>query len=131
LQINWKVLTEAAEQASRQAYAVYSNFAVGAAVCTSEGRVFAGCNVENSSYGLTMCAERVAVFTAAAQGVRELAAVAIYTPTDEPAMPCGACRQVLAEFASDLPVRITCKGGATAEYKLAELLPHRFSFPDR
>jgi cytidine deaminase len=126
LDIDWTTLVKEAEHASRRAYARYSHFAVGAAVLTSDGRVVTGSNIENASYGLTMCAERVAVFAAVAGGARELVAAVIYTPTDQPTPPCGACRQVLAEFARDLPIRLVCKNGDTAEHSLAELLPHTF-----
>lgn len=124
--IDWETLVRTAELASGQAYAKYSNFRVGAAVLTADGRVFAGCNVENGSYGLTICAERTAVFTAVAAGATELLAAAVYTPTNQPVTPCGACRQVLAEFADDMPIRMACAGGTTLEYSLGELLPHTF-----
>src|SRR5579864_6622228 len=91
-------LLRAARSASRQAYCPYSRFAVGAALLSADGRVFAGCNVENASYGLTICAERNAIFQAVAAGERRIQAIAIYTPTPTPSAPCGACRQVLYEF---------------------------------
>ncbi len=128
MQIDWPKLTTAAEQASMHAYAKYSNFAVGAAVLTADGRIFSGANVENASFGLTICAERAAAFAAVSAGATVFVAVAIYTPTDEPVAPCGACRQVLAEFARDMPVHSICKAGVTAEYSFAELLPHTFRF---
>lgn len=126
MNIDWQQLTEAAREASQQAYAVYSNFRVGAAVLTGEGRVFVGCNVENISYGLTICAERAAVFAAVVGGMREIVAVVVYTPTSEPTTPCGACRQVLAEFNDNMIIRMVCKGGKFVEHSLAELLPHSF-----
>lgn len=91
-----------------------------------DGRVFTGVNVENASYGLTICAERSAVFTAVAAGAKRLVAVAIYTPTPKPASPCGACRQVLAEFAAGMQVYLGCQGDEVAEYTLDELLPQQF-----
>jgi cytidine deaminase len=109
-----------------QAYAPYSQFLVGAALLTSDGEIIVGCNVENVSYGLTNCAERVAVGTAVAAGRREFAAVAIASSNG--CTPCGACRQVLAEFAPDLPVYlINVDGGKTVtELSMTQLLPGRF-----
>src|SRR6516162_4778763 len=101
-------LVRAARAASERAYCPYSHFPVGAAVLTEAGRVFAGCNVENASYGLTVCAERSAVFQAVAAGERHVRAVVIYTPTPRPTAPCGACRQVLNEFGPDALVVSVC-----------------------
>src|SRR5262245_3927995 len=95
-------LIRAAIEARHRAYAKYSNFLVGAAVFTADGAIFTGCNVENASYGLTICAERAAVFNAVAAGQRQFKLLAIATTGG--ATPCGACRQVLAEFAMDLPI---------------------------
>jgi cytidine deaminase len=120
-------LKTAAKAAARQAYAPYSNFPVGAAVLTAEGAIYAGCNVENASFGLSICAERNAVFRAVAEGARAIRAIAIYTPTSAPTTPCGACRQVIAEFGGD--VRVLCcidDDASDAEYSLAELLPNAF-----
>lgn len=128
LDIDTTQLLRAAEAASQQAYAPYSKFAVGAAVQAADGRVFTGCNVENASYGLTNCAERSAVFAAVSAGATKLVAVAIYTPTPQPASPCGACRQVLSEFSQRMKVIVGCKGDQVAEYDLADLLPHAFEF---
>lgn len=121
-------LLEAARQASRDAYCPYSGFHVGAAILAG-GRVFVGANVENASYGLTTCAERVAAFAAVASGSRDFEAVAVAC-VDAPAdaglaglMPCGACRQVLAEFAAPgMPVAVDRVGA----FRLDELLPHAF-----
>lgn len=96
--MDWDSLVNAAWEARERAYAPYSNFPVGAAVLAADGRIFAGCNVENLSYGLTQCAERVAVGMAVAAGAREMVAVAVVADTRVPISPCGACRQVLAEF---------------------------------
>lgn len=93
---------------------------------TSSGRVFSGCNVENASSGLTICAERNAVFQAIAAGDRSFRQLVVYTPTPEPTSPCGACRQVLVEFAPALPVVCVCNGPKQLETTLAELLPHGF-----
>jgi cytidine deaminase len=122
---DWDGLVAAARAASANAWCPYRGFAVGAAVRAADGRVFAGCNVENASYGLTICAERNAVFQAVAAGARELLAVALYTPTAQPATPCGACRQVMAEFG----VRdVLCVGqdGEGERHALGALLPHAF-----
>jgi cytidine deaminase len=122
---DWRALAAAAREASANAYAPYSRFAVGAAVRAADGRVFAGCNVENASFGLTICAERNAVFQAVAAGARNLVAVALFTPTPEPASPCGACRQVLAEFGVE-EVLCVAGDGREARHSLDALLPHRF-----
>jgi cytidine deaminase len=118
-------LVEAARRVRRQAYAPYSRYQVGAAVLTGDGRVFIGCNVENSSYPLSVCAERNAVAAAIAAGARPVA-VAVVT-ADPPASPCGACRQVLFEFGPDMPVVLAGPEGApTRVVGLAELLPDAF-----
>ncbi len=127
--VDFESLSNLAREASKRAYCKFSNFAVGAALQAADGRVFTGCNVENSSYGLSMCAERVALFRAVAAGATEFTAVAIYTPTSTPVPPCGACRQVLGEFMDDMPIRMTCEQG-TADGTLAELLPLRFRLPE-
>ena len=119
-------LREAARNASANAYAPYSEFRVGAACLTAGGRIFTGVNVENASYGLSVCAERNAVFQAVAAGERHIQAVFVYTPTAEPTTPCGACRQVLSEFGRDMTILCHCDGDAVLETSIAELLPHRF-----
>lgn len=106
-----------------RAHAPYSRFAVGAALLTREGKIFCGCNVENLSFGLTICAERAAVFSAVAAGETDFVAIAIVSDSKEPITPCGACRQVLAEFASDLEVRSATVDGTVFRSTLAELLP--------
>jgi cytidine deaminase len=121
--MDFSALTESAFEARQKAYAPYSNFAVGAALRTKSGRVFCGCNVENLSFGLTICAERAAVFAAVAAGEREFEAIAIVADSIQPVTPCGACRQVLAEFAPSLPVRCTNLQGVHFESSIAELLP--------
>lgn len=120
-------LVRAALAARESAYAPYSRFRVGAAVLADDGRVFTGCNVENASYGLTVCAERNAVFHAVAEGVRRLMAVAVATGPG--ASMCGACRQVVREFADDLPVLHADESGAFRETTLSALLPDSFG-PD-
>ncbi len=114
-------LVEAAWQAREAAYAPYSNFAVGAALLATDGRIFLGCNVENISYGLTNCAERVAIGAAIAAGAREFLAVAVVAATGVPISPCGACRQVLAEFG--VPRVILANRSERLEFRLEELLP--------
>lgn len=125
--INWQPLIVAAREAAARAYCPYSKFAVGAAVLASDGRIDSGCNVENASYGLTICAERNALFQMAARGGREVLALVIYTPTPEPTAPCGACRQVLREFAAgSCPVLCVCAGSGQLLRSLVELLPDSF-----
>jgi cytidine deaminase len=119
-------LVDAAARAREHAYAPYSGFRVGAAVLTNDGRVFAGCNVENASYGLCVCAERVAIFGAIAHGARAIAAVAVVTDAAQPAPPCGACRQVIAEFASDATIVLANGAGARTTTSLGALFPDPF-----
>lgn len=126
---DWQQLERAARAAATNAHCPYSHFAVGAAVLTADGAIAAGCNVENASFGLTICAERNAIFRAVADGARAIVAVAIYTPTAAPATPCGACRQVIAEFGRDAVVRSVCDGPARMQHTLAELLPSAFTLP--
>ncbi|HYL93464.1 MAG TPA: cytidine deaminase [Alphaproteobacteria bacterium] len=121
-------LLRSARQAMQNAYAPYSGFFVGAAILTDKGEVFTGCNVENASYGLTNCAERTAIFTAVAKlGVKNLAirAIAVVNQKDVPCSPCGACRQVMGEFAPKATVIFRVQKGYK-EMSVAELLPHGF-----
>jgi len=122
----WQRLADAARAAAAHAYCPYSRFPVGAAVLTQEGSIAHGCNVENASFGLTSCAERNAIFRAVADGATSIVAVALYTPTPEPVTPCGACRQVIAEFGRDAQVRCVCDGPDSLDYCTHELLPHGF-----
>ncbi len=103
-QEKWELLFSAAKKAQKRAYAPYSKFKVGAAILTSSGRIFSGCNVENASYGATVCAERNAVANAVVNGEREFLALCIVTDVDPPAPPCGLCLQVLVEFCRELPI---------------------------
>mgnify|MGYP000330207527 CR=1 FL=1 len=119
-------LEQTAQRAAEHAYAPYSKYPVGAAVLAPDGTQYSGCNVENASFGLTNCAERTAVFKAVAAGHRQIACVAIYTPTPEPAAPCGACRQVLREFGPDMKVVSVCDGDGRIETTLSALLPNSF-----
>jgi len=123
------VLTElrvASMEAAKRAYCPYSHFPVGAAVLTTEGRIFSGCNVENASYGLTICAERNAIFHAVTCGSQPIVAVAIYTPTLSPSAPCGACRQVINEFGPQAGVYSFCDGKEELRVSMTELLKHAF-----
>jgi len=119
-------LINQAQAAYRQAYVPYSHYPVGAAVLFSSGRIYSGCNVENASYGLTVCAERNAIFQAIAQGERELKGIAIAVPTEAFPTPCGACRQVIREFAVDCPVILINGSGKTKVTSLKTLLPDAF-----
>lgn len=123
-------LREAAKTASRHAYCRYSGFSVGAAVLTKSGGVVPGCNVENASYGLTICAERNAIFSAVATGESEILAVGIYTPTPFPTAPCGSCRQVIYEFGKEIEIISFCGGDKFSIWKIEELLPFAFGQQD-
>ena len=116
-------LIEAALAVRNHAHVPYSNFAVGAALLTGSGKVFTGCNVENLSYRLTVCAEEAAAAAAIAGGERDFVAIAIVADSSEPAMPCGACRQVLAEFNPDIEVITSTPSGRSETVRLSELLP--------
>ncbi len=118
-------LIEAARAAADRAYCPYSSFKVGAALLTSEGNIVTGCNIENASYGLSVCAERVAVGAAAAAGSRSFVALAVVSPSG-PASPCGACRQFLLEFGRDIDVIFQSPDGIFAVKKISDLLPDAF-----
>jgi len=119
-------LKEAAMRALDNAYAPYSNFRVGAALRATSGRVITGANMENSAYGLAICAETIAVASAVTQGLTEFDEIAIATDDSEPTPPCGACRQVLNEFAPNIKVTSYTRDGQEATWTLDELLPHAF-----
>ncbi|EDY16093.1 cytidine deaminase [Chthoniobacter flavus Ellin428] len=121
--MNFDPLLTAASEVRTKAYAPYSRFQVGAALRTKSGRVFCGCNVENLSFGLTICAERAAVFAAVAAGETEFEAIAVVADSVQPVTPCGACRQVLAEFAPELKVCSANLRDERYETSIAELLP--------
>jgi cytidine deaminase len=121
-----KRMAEAAFAAMKNAYAPYSGFHVGAAVLGGSGAVYGGCNVENAAYPVSLCAERGAVSTAVAAGEKEIRAVLITSAAGEPCPPCGACRQVLAEFGTAMEVVLVGADGHVREMTLAELLPHAF-----
>jgi cytidine deaminase len=126
----WRRLVAAARRARANAYAPYSHFAVGAALLTADGTIVTGANVENSSYGLTICAERSALVSAVAAGHRRFRALALVAGRGTPASPCGACRQVLHEFAPDLPIRLVSTDGRTRDTTIRELLPLGFGHAD-
>jgi cytidine deaminase len=121
---DWTDLIQAAIKAAEHAYAPYSNYRVGAALLTQEGHIYRGCNVENAAYGSSMCAERTAIFKAVSEGERTFQAIAVATQNG--GSPCGACRQVMREFAPDLTVIIADFAGKARVCRLAELLPDSF-----
>jgi cytidine deaminase len=119
-------LIEAALRARANAHAPFSKFKVGAAIEDSTGRIHTGCNVENASYGLTLCAERVAVFKAISEGARQFRRVAVVADTDSLTPPCGACRQILWEFCGDAELLLANPEGKTETMRLKDLLPRPF-----
>lgn len=125
-----EVVLKAAMEASQNAYAPYSQFKVGAALELLDGQIITGCNVENVSFGLSNCAERTAIYRAIAQGVdlRQIKHIAIYTPTEEMHSPCGACRQVMAEFFEAATVFISSNKSSQKTWTVGELLPESFKF---
>ncbi len=124
--MEYKELLAKAKEVSKNAYTPYSNFKVGACVLTEDDSTFCGCNFENASYGLAICAERNAIGNAIANGHTKIKAVAIYSPNGDNCTPCGACRQVLAEFSTDDLDVITEINGEPAIYKLSYLMPESF-----
>ncbi len=126
LSATYKKLVDASAKAKKFAYAPYSHFRVGAALLTSTGEIILGCNVENSSYGLTNCAERTALFKAISDGKRKFKAIAISTDADDFIPPCGACRQVIMELAGDVDIIMTNKNGNVQTMRTSELLPMAF-----
>ena len=126
--MTYEEMIKSAEEASKNSYSPYSKFAVGACILTENDKIYTGCNFENSSFGLTICAERNAIGSAIADGERKIKAIAIYSPNMDNCTPCGACRQVLNEFKSDkgIDVIVKIKDGIKV-YTLAELLPESFN----
>ncbi|HFR3976072.1 cytidine deaminase [Streptococcus suis] len=113
---------------SRHAYVPYSHFPVSAVLVAKDGQIFTGINIENASFGLTNCAERTAIFKAVSEGIRDFSEIVIYGETEKPISPCGACRQVMAEFfEKDLKVTLVAKDKSTVEMTVGELLPYSFT----
>jgi cytidine deaminase len=124
---NVEKLLSAARDVKKRAYAPYSNFHVGAALVTANGKLYTGCNVENTSYGLTICAERNAIFQMVADGETHIAEILVIGDTDEFLPPCGACRQVMAEFSGKDTIVYMCgRDGRWQKTTMAELIPHTF-----
>ena len=123
---DYEALIAAAKQSRENAHAAYSNFRVGAAVRAASGRIFGGCNVENATYGLTVCAERVAIFKAISEGERGFDAIAVVADTDSLTAPCGACRQLIWEFCGDVPVILANLKGKVETIAMRELFPKPF-----
>ncbi|GAC1618454.1 MAG: cytidine deaminase [Candidatus Acidiferrum sp.] len=124
--IEYETLILTARQARENAHAPYSNFRVGAAVRATSGRIFGGCNVENATYGLTICAERVAIFKAISEGERGFNAIAVVTDTETLTPPCGACRQLIWELCGDVPVILSNLKGKSEVMQMRELFPKPF-----
>lgn len=121
-----KELIDAATDVRERAYAPYSNFKVGAAVETGEGDIYTGCNVESASYGLTVCAERVAIWKGISRGVTKFGRIAVVVDTEELTPPCGVCRQIIWEFCGDVPVILSNLNGRSETIQMSELLPRAF-----
>ncbi len=119
-------LIDAATKSRTLAYAPYSNFKVGAAVRTKDGKIYTGCNIESASYGLTACAERVAIWKAVSEGEKEFTEIAVVADTEELTSPCGTCRQIIWEFCGDIPVIFANLKGETDTVQMKELLPRAF-----
>jgi len=119
-------LVEAARRAREFAVAPYSHFKVGAALLTADGAIVTGCNVENASYGLTVCAERVALLKALSDGLREFVMIAVVADTASPTPPCGPCRQLLWEYCGDIPVVLANLSTIAGHHQMRDLLPHPF-----
>jgi cytidine deaminase len=125
-EINIEALIESAKKVREQAYAPFSNFRVGAAVRTKSGKIYTGCNVESASYGLTVCAERIAIWKAVSEGEREFEHVSVVTDTEELTPPCGTCRQIIWEFCGDIPVTFSNLKGKIETVMMKEILPRAF-----
>jgi cytidine deaminase len=124
--IDYNFLVQKAQEYAQKSYSPYSNFSVGAALLTSSGKIFGGANIENASYGATVCAERVAMFTAIADGELDFTAIAVVSKNENPCFPCGICRQVFTEFSPSMEV-VMLSDGAFKIYKASELLPYAFN----
>ena len=130
MSINYTELMDYAIKASEKSYSPYSKFSVGAAVLMNSGKIYMGCNVENASYGMTICAERNAIFKAVSEGERGIVAIAIYSPQKGDCYPCGACRQVISEFQfGDNEIEIVTENNGKLDIKkLADYMPYMFKF---
>jgi cytidine deaminase len=129
--VNIDGLIDDATKARERAYIPYSKFSVGAALLSDDGQIFTGCNIENASYGLTNCAERTAIFKAVSEGVTKFKALVVVADSPTPISPCGACRQVIAEFCKpDMPIYLTNLKGNVKETNIKELLPYAFNSED-
>ena len=127
MNIDYKLLIEKAKEAAKTSYSPFSKFAVGAAVMMSNGQIYTGCNIENSSFGMTICAERCAIFKAVSEGQKEILAVAIYSPNADDCYPCGACRQVMYEFQGENEiVQNTEHENQPVPRMLSDFLPYGF-----
>ena len=126
----FKKLIKEAEKARNRAYTPYSKFKVGAAVLCDDGKIFTGCNIENASFGMSVCAERVAIFKAVSEGSTKFEAIAVIGDTDKPCSPCGACRQVISEFGEDIPLIMANLKGDVKIKKIGDLLPEAFGKKD-
>lgn len=127
MEYDYKSLMDKAKEASKMSYSPFSKFAVGAGVLTKNGKVYSGCNIENSSFGMTICAERCAIFKAISEGEKEIVAVAIYSPNEDDCYPCGACRQVMYEFQGENEIEIITEDkGKLNIKKLSDFLPYGF-----
>jgi len=122
----YDALIAAATKGREHAHAKFSNFKVGAALRTPSGKVYTGCNIENATYGLTVCAERTAIFKAISEGERKFDAIAVVTDTDTLTPPCGACRQIIWEFCGDVPVILANLKGKTETFHMSQLFPKPF-----
>ena len=127
MEIDYKQLMDKAKEASKMSYSPFSRFAVGAALIAKSGKIYSGCNIENSSFGMTNCAERTAIFKAVSEGEREILAIAIYSPNSDNCYHCGACRQVMFEFQGDDEIIVITEDcGKLDARKLSEFLPFGF-----
>jgi len=126
----FKKLIKEAEKARKKAYTPYSKFQVGAAVLCADGKMFSGCNIENASFGLTVCAERVAIYKAISEGSTKFEAIAVIGDTNKPCSPCGACRQVISEFGEDIPLIMANLKEDVKIIQIKELLPEAFGKND-
>ena len=124
---DYQLLMDKAKEAAKKSYSPFSKFAVGASVVTASGKIYSGCNIENSSFGMTICAERCAIFKAVSEGDKEILAVAIYSPNEDDCYPCGACRQVMYEFQGQDEIEIITEDKGKLNIKrLSDFLPYGF-----